>query len=265
MKTYMCGIINFISNIGQGTLIFLNNFGRGVIFTTRAISCCFTPTMYWKEIGKQFIEIGFLSLPIIGLTAIFTGMVLALQSYTGFQRFNAESTIASVVVLSITRELGPVLSGLMIAGRVGASSAAQISSMKISYQIDALKTLSVNPFRYLIAPRVIATVVSLPILVAIADIIGVLGGFLVSVHKLGFNGAFYLDKTLSHFQSWDFFSGLIKAACFGLIVALISCYKGFYCDKGAKGVGLATTSTVVNSSIFILIANYILTALTFGI
>ena len=205
------------------------------------------------------LEIGYYSLPVVGLTAIFTGMVLALQSYTGFARFAAESAIPNVVVLSLTRELGPVLAGLMVAGRVGAAMAAEIGTMRVTEQIDALTTLSTDPFKYLVVPRLIAGIVTLPILVLIADIIGVLGGFLVGVYKLGFNAAAYLANTLDFLQFQDVISGLVKAAVFGFMIALMGCYHGYNSKGGAQGVGTATTNAVVSASILILTSNYFLT------
>jgi len=197
------------------------------------------------------------------MTAFFSGAVLALQSYTGFSRFSAESSIATVVVLSITRELGPVLAGLMVAGRVGAAIAAEIGTMKVTEQIDALYTLSTDPLKYLVIPRVIAAVIMLPCLVLIGDIIGVMGGYLVSVQKLGFNSSNYLTSTFKYLESIDVISGLVKAGAFGLIISVVSCYNGYHSDKGAKGVGSATTKAVVMSSIFILLSNYLITELFF--
>jgi phospholipid/cholesterol/gamma-HCH transport system permease protein len=198
------------------------------------------------------------------MTAVFTGMVLALQTYTGFSRFNAETAIPNVVVLSICRELGPVLAGLMVAGRIGAAMAAELGTMRVTEQIDALVTLSTNPFKYLIAPRLIAGIAMLPVLVATADVIGVLGGYLVSVYKLGFNAGAYLQNTVDFMEFLDVFSGLVKAAVFGFIVALMGCYHGFHSSGGAQGVGKATTNAVVSASILILIANYIVTELFFS-
>jgi len=190
--------------------------------------------------------------------------VLALQSYTGFARFNAESQIANVVVLSMTRELGPVLGGLMVAGRIGAAMAAELGTMRVTEQIDALTTLSTNPYKYLIAPRLIAGLCMLPVLVGTADVIGVLGGYLVSVYKLGFNAGNYLQNTVEFMEFLDVFSGLVKAAVFGFIVALMGCYHGFHSRGGAQGVGKATTNAVVSASILILISNYIVTELFFS-
>jgi phospholipid/cholesterol/gamma-HCH transport system permease protein len=210
------------------------------------------------------MDIGYYSLPVVGMTTLFTGMVLALQSYTGFTRFNAEGAIAGVVVLSITRELAPVLAGLMVAGRVGASIAAEIGTMRVTEQIDAMRTLSVNPFHYLIAPRVIAGTLTLPILVLLGDIIGVYGGYVVAVHVLGFNTGSYLHQTWDVLETMDVVSGLVKAAAFGFIVAVMGCYQGYYSGRGAQGVGAATTYAVVSASILILIINYFLTQVLFS-
>lgn len=257
--------MNFIQVIGRTTLNFLGETGKLFLFSIRSISYIFTPPFYFRALGQHMLNIGFYSLPVIGLTAIFTGMVLALQSYTGFSRFSAESAIATVVVLSITRELGPVLAGLMVAGRIGASMAAEIGTMRVTEQIDALKTLSTNPMRYLVAPRILAGILMLPCLVLIADIIGVFGGFVVSVYKLGFNAGSYLNLTWDFLEVFDVVSGLIKAAIFGFIICLMGCYHGYYSTGGAQGVGRATTNAVVSASILILIANYISTGIMFGV
>ena len=193
-----------------------------------------------------------------------TGMVLALQSYTGFTRFNAEGAVAGVVVLSVTRELAPVLAGLMVAGRVGAAIAAEIGTMRVTEQIDALRTLSVNPFKYLIAPRVIAGTLMLPLLVLVGDIIGVFGGYIVSIYNLGFSPGNYLTQTWDILERIDVVSGLWKAGVFGLIVSLMGCYHGFSSGRGAQGVGNATTHAVVSASILILIVNYIMTQVFFS-
>ena len=253
-----------LSQIGHCTLILIADIGRLVHFLLNSILTAFRPPWYRHEILKQFIQIGFCSLPVVGLTAIFTGMVLALQCYTGFSRFNASSAIARVVVITITRELGPVLAGLMVAGRVGASMAAEIGTMRVTEQIDALTTLSTNPFKYLVFPRLLAGLVTLPFLVLVADCIGVLGGYLVGVYKLDFNSATYMSQTLEFLETQDVMSGLIKAAVFGIIITLMGCYHGYKSERGAEGVGRATTNAVVSSSILILCMNYALTALLFS-
>jgi phospholipid/cholesterol/gamma-HCH transport system permease protein len=222
------------------------------------------PPFYPRLIGRQMIEIGYYSLPVVGLTAIFSGMVLALQSYTGFARFSAEGAVATVVVLSMTRELGPVLAGLMVAGRIGASMAAEIGTMRVTEQIDALTTLSTNPFKYLVAPRILAGTLMLPFLVLIADIIGVFGGYIVGVYKLDFNSATYISRTWEFLEPLDVISGLTKAAVFGFLITLMGCYNGYYSKGGAQGVGAATTNAVVSAAIMILVFNYIITAMFFG-
>lgn len=255
---------NFLANIGRVILNFFNFTGKLSIFCFASFMGLFRRPFYLKAIGEQMIEIGYYSLPVVGLTAIFTGAVLALQSYNGFSRFSAESAIATVVVLSITRELGPVLAGLMVSGRVGASMAAEIGTMRITDQIDALVTLSTNPIKYLVTPRVIASVIMMPCLVAIADIIGVMGGYLISVYTLEFSSEIYLQNTFYFLEKSDVTSGLIKSAIFGYIIAIIGCYCGYSSEKGAQGVGNATTNAVVISSILILLSNYLLTKVFFS-
>lgn len=257
-------IIGICGKLGAMILNFFTGVGRIWLFTWRGIKSCFTPPFYGRHIIKQLVDIGYYSLPVVGLTALFTGMVLALQSYTGFSRFHAESAIANVVVLSITRELAPVLAGLMVAGRIGASIAAEIATMRVTEQIDALVTLSTNPFKYLIAPRLIAGTLMLPVLVLIADIIGVMGGYIVSIYSLGFLPENYLQQTWEFLQFIDVFSGLVKAAVFGFIVTLMGCYHGYNSGRGAEGVGAATINAVVSSSILILVFNYVLTQVFFS-
>ena len=256
--------MGFVAAVGRVFLGFLAGTGRLGVFTGQAVGHCFRPPLYLRLIGRQMIEIGYYSLPVVGLTAVFTGMVLALQSHTGFSRFNAESAVATVVVLSITRELAPVLAGLMVAGRIGAAMAAEIGTMRVTEQIDALTTLSTNPFKYLVAPRLIAGLLTLPFCVLVADIIGVFGGYLIGVTKLGFNPASYLKSTWEFLEVVDVVSGLVKAAVFGFIVALMGCYHGYQSRGGAQGVGAATTNAVVSASILILGFNYLITELFFS-
>jgi phospholipid/cholesterol/gamma-HCH transport system permease protein len=210
------------------------------------------------------LSIGYYSLPVVGLTALFTGMVLALQIYSGSSRFNAEGAVATIVVIGITRELGPVLAGLMVAGRVGAAMAAELGTMQVTEQIDALSTLSTNPFKYLMAPRLIAGATMLPLLVLVADIIGVFGGYLVGIHKLGFNPATYLNNTVEFLEALDVISGLVKASVFGFLIALMGCYHGYHSRGGAQGVGAATTNAVVSASILILASDYLITEIFFA-
>ena len=256
--------MNPLATVGRFFIAFLQQLGELTIFAARALSHCVSPPFYFRHIGRQMLDIGYFSLPVVGLTALFTGMVLALQSYTGFARFSAEGAVATVVVLSITRELGPVIAGLMVAGRIGASIAAEIGTMRVTEQIDALYTLSTNPMKYLVAPRIIAGVVTLPILVVIADIIGVFGGYVVGVYKLDFNAAGYLKQTFDFLEFMDVFSGLVKAAVFGFIITLMGCYHGYRSEGGAQGVGRATTNAVVSASILILVFNYAITEIFFA-
>ncbi|MFC1672895.1 MlaE family ABC transporter permease [Pseudomonadota bacterium] len=238
--------------------------GQLLTFMFSGLSHAVRPPFYPRMVMRQMIDIGYYSLPVVGLTAVFAGMVLALQSYTGFSRFSAEGAIANVVVLSITRELGPVLAGLMVAGRIGASLAAEIGTMRVTEQIDALTTLSTNPMKYLVAPRLVAGIFMFPLLVLVADIIGVFGGYLVAVYKLGFNAANYLQNTWDFLTAEDVNSGLVKAAVFGFIVALMGCYHGYNSKGGAQGVGRATTNAVVSASILILCFDYVLTEIFFA-
>jgi phospholipid/cholesterol/gamma-HCH transport system permease protein len=259
----MKAVLNLVAAIGATVLDGLALIGELAIFGASGISHIFRPPFYPRLVGRSLMEIGFFSLPVVALTALFTGMVLALQSYTGFSRFNAESAIASVVVLSVTRELGPVLAGLMVSGRAGAAMAAELGTMRVTDQIDALSTLSTDPMKYLVAPRLLAGIIALPLLVAIADILGVMGGFLVAVWKLGFNPNTYLISTFSNLRVADVESGLIKACVFGFVISLMGCFHGYRSKGGAQGVGAATTSAVVTASILILALDYVLTQVLF--
>jgi phospholipid/cholesterol/gamma-HCH transport system permease protein len=256
--------MNPLAAIGRIFLGFLAGAGRIALFAVTAVSHCVRPPFYPSLVMRQMMDIGYFSLPVVGLTALFTGMVLALQSYTGFARFQAEGAVATVVVLSMTRELGPVIAGLMVAGRIGASMAAEIGTMRVTEQIDALVTLSTNPFKYLVVPRIVAAVAMLPLLVLVADIIGVLGGYLVAVYKLNFNMSAYLKQTVDYLQVMDVVSGLVKASVFGFLIAMLGCFHGYNSGGGAQGVGRATTNSVVSSSIMILVVDYMLTELFFS-
>ncbi len=256
--------MNPLANIGRLTLDFLAETGRLAIFLRDALLSGLTPPWYFRQILLQIVRIGYNSLPVVGLTAFFTGGVLALQIYIGGSRFNAENLVSSIVALGITRELGPVLAGLMVAGRVSAAIAAELGTMRVTEQIDALTTLSTNPFKYLVGPRILAGVVTLPLLVVIADTIGIMGGYVVGTRSLGFNGGAYLKNTVDFLQLGDITSGLIKSAVFGFIIALMGSYHGFNSRGGAQGVGRATTNAVVSASILILAANYVMTSLLFS-
>ncbi|MBN9559821.1 MAG: ABC transporter permease [Alphaproteobacteria bacterium] len=260
----MNAMLDLLAAVGRASLAACRFTGQLAIFGLSGLSHLLRPPFYWRMFGRALLEIGYFSLPVVALTAIFTGMVLALQSYTGFARFSAEGAVASVVVLSVTRELGPVLAGLMVAGRVGAAMAAEIGTMRVTDQIDALSTLSTNPMKYLVAPRLLAGAIALPLLVIVADILGVMGGYIIATFKLGFNQAFYLKNTLDFLQPTDVISGLAKAAVFGFIIALMGCFQGYNSRGGAQGVGAATTAAVVAASILILAFDYVLTEMFFA-
>src|SRR5882762_5421721 len=256
--------MNIFATVGRVIIAFVALTGRLAMFAADAISHCVRPPIYWLLILQQMIRIGYFSLPVVGLTAFFTGAVLCLQIYIGGNRYGAEAFVPQIVVLGITRELGPVIAGLMVAGRVAAAIAAEIGTMRVTEQIDALTTLSTNPMRYLVVPRLIAAVVTMPILVAVADSIGVFGGYVVGTRSLGFNASVYLQNTANFVTRGDVVSGLVKAAVFGFIVALLGCYHGFNSKGGAQGVGQATTNAVVSASILILAANYLMTSIFFN-
>lgn len=257
-------ILDFLSAIGRAVIGLCRGAGSLALFGLEGLSHIFRPPFYGRLFVRALLEIGYFSLPVVALTAVFTGMVLALQSYTGFARFSAQGAVANLVVLSVTRELGPVLAGLMVAGRVGAAMAAELGTMRVTDQIDALSTLSTNPMKYLVAPRLLAGTIALPVLVVIADLLGVLGGFIVSTMKLGFNVESYLTNTVNFVQTGDVVSGLVKAGVFGFIIALMGCYQGYNSKGGAQGVGSATTLAVVSASILILAFDYVLTEMFFA-
>lgn len=256
--------MKFIDLLGRFIFNFLLTTGRFGLFTAQTIRYIFTPPFYYKQFLIQLVEIGFYSLPVVALTTLFAGMVIALQTYTGFSQFSSEGPVSLVVLISVTRELAPVMAGLMVAGRIGASMAAELGTMRVTEQIDALSTLSTNPMKYLIVPRVLAGILMLPVLVLIGDIIGICGGYLIGIYKLEFNATTYLVNTWTYLKTMDIVSGLTKAAVFGFIITILGCYNGFNSKGGAQGVGTATTNAVVSSSILILIFNYILTELFFN-
>jgi len=255
--------MNIFAPIGRAVLTLLAQTGRLTLFTVAAMTSIVRPPIYIPLIFQQMMRIGYFSLPVVGLTAFFTGGVLALQIYIGGNRYGAEAIVPQIVVLGITRELGPVIAGLMVAGRVSAAIAAEIGTMRVTEQIDALTTLATNPIKYLVVPRLVAAIVSMPLLVAVADSIGVFGGYVVATESLNFNGAVYIKNTVDFMTHQDVNSGLIKAAVFGFIIALMGCYNGFHSRGGAQGVGTATTNAVVSASILILAANYVLTSVLF--
>ena len=255
--------MTLIRNIGSITILLLENIGRLIRFQIEIVSKIYNRPFYVAELFRSIINIGYFSLPVIGLTALFTGGALALQIFSGGSRFNAEAVVPQIVAIGIVRELGPVLVGLMIAARVTSSIAAEIATMKVTEQIDALKTLSVDPTKYLIIPRVVASILVLPLLVTVGNIIGILGGYIVAIRVLGFGSTNYIQSTINFLEPSDISISLIKAAVFGAIASIMGCYFGINSDRGAKGVGEATRKSVESAAIIILAANFILTGILF--
>lgn len=257
-------ILSALAALGRTVLSALAGAGRVALFTGSVLSHLARPPFYTREFLQAMLQIGWLSLPVVGMTALFTGAALALQIYAGGARFSAESVVPSIVAIGMVRELGPVLGGLMVAARVASSIAAEIGTMKVTEQIDALVTLSTNPLKYLAVPRVLAATLSVPLLVAVGDVIGVMGGWLIGTERLGFNSATYIRNTWEYLEAWDVGSGLVKGAAFGFLVALMGCFYGMNSGRGAQGVGRATKSAVVAASVMILASNYLLTEVFFS-
>ncbi len=261
----MTWIATLLASIGRTVLGALAAMGRLSIYAGETISHMIRPPIYLKEIGGALLSVGYFSLPVVGLTAFFTGGALALQIYSGGARFNAESVVPQIVAIGMVRELGPVLVGLMIAARVTSSIAAEIATMKVTEQLDALVTLSTHPMKYLTVPRVLAGLVMVPVLVGLGDIIGVFGGYIVGIHSLGFNPAAYLQNTVDFIEARDIVTSLAKGAAFGFIATLMGCYYGMNTSRGAAGVGKATKGAVEAAAVLILAANFLLTNIFFTI
>ncbi len=242
---------------------FFDQIGKFVLLVGRILAWTPRPPYDWRELMRQMVKVGVNSFPVVALTTLFTGMVMALQTFTVLQRFNAESFVGSLVALSMVRELSAVLSGLIVAGRAGSAMGAELGTMRVTEQIDALEVMATDPIHYLVVPRVWATTIMLPLLVVLGNFIGIAGGYLVSVVMMGANPVSYIDNTFQFMDLNDLFSGLIKAAVFGFLLAAIGCQQGFYTTGGAEGVGRSTTSAVVVASIAILISDFFLTRLLF--
>ncbi len=256
-------LISFVQAVGSYSISTLNTLGQVFLFLLQVFKTFFTSKLKLHKLFDQMSIIGVGSLSIVLLTGVFSGGVLALQSYIGFKRFGAEEFIGPVVALSLTRELGPVLTGLMVTGRAGSAITAELGTMQITEQIDALRTLCINVFQYLMVPRVLGAAIILPFLTLFSMMFGIIGGYCVCVYVLNLNGEQYINGIKTFLELSDITGGLIKASAFGIIFSWIGCYKGFMTTGGAKGVGLSTTQSVVISSILILIANYFLTAMLF--
>lgn len=250
--------------LGSVVLGLFASIGRLTRFAGTAISRLVRPPWYPVQLAEQMLVIGYFSLPVVGLTALFTGSALAQQIYIGGSRFNAASTVPAVTVIGIVRELGPVLGGLMVAGRVASAMAAELGTMRVTEQIDALTTLRTDPFRYLVGPRIVAAVLVMPLLVLVSNALGVMGGWLLATGRLGFNSAAYLNTTAQFLKADDVWSSMVKAGVFGFFIALMGCYHGYHSSGGAAGVGRATTNAVVSAFILILLSNLIITVIVFG-
>lgn len=252
---------NILAALGGFALTISRESGRMMLLLLEAIGWLFRPPWRWRLFFKEMEFIGVNSIFVVALTSLFTGMVLALQTYYAFRMFSAETLVGATVALSMARELGPVITALMVTGRAGSAIAAEIGTMRVTEQVDALSVMAINPVQYLVLPRIVAGVIMVPLLAALSVFIGVVGGYLVGVKLLGIHGGIFMNKIYEYVELSDIYNGLIKAACFGLILTLVGCYKGFYTRGGAEGVGRATTQAVVLSSVLILTFDYVLTAL----
>ncbi len=256
-------MLYLIEALGARVIRFAEEAGRlGLLFGQTLAGLVRRP-FHLRLVFEQMLAVGVHSLPVVLITALSTGAVLCQQSIAGFRRFGAESLVGGVVALSITRELGPIIAGLMVAGRVGSAMAAELGTMRVTEQIDALYTLAADPVKYLIVPRFLAGLFMLPFLVAFADGVGILGGYVVGVKVLGINGTLYMKTTYDLLKLEDVFSGVFKAGVFGGIISIVGCYQGFYTRGGAEGVGQATTRAVVIASVGILVSDYLMNALFF--
>ncbi len=256
-------MIKLINFTGMMVYDFIAEMGKMFLFFLEVLKWTFIPPFKFKNLIKQMEFIGVNSLFVVILTGVFSGMVLALESYYAFHMFRAESLVGATVALSLTRELGPVLGALMVTARAGSAMAAELGTMKVTEQIDAMEVMAVNPIQYLIVPRVIAGIIVMPLLTIIVDLIGVIGGYFIGVKVLNINEGLFLAKIYQFVDTGDLYNGLIKSLFFGFILAFIGCFFGYFTDGGAEGVGKSTTRAVVVSSVLILMADYILTAYLF--
>lgn len=255
--------MKFLESLGRAVLRLLEELGLFFQMLGRAAGWALRPPYDAPEHFRQMVRVGVNSIPVVFLTTLFTGMVLALQTFNGFARFHAESLVGSVVALSLTRELAPVLTALMVTGRVGSAMAAELGTMRVTEQMDALTALGTEPVQYLVVPRVAASILMMPLLVVMGDAVGIYGGYLVAVQLLGANPVTYVENSFQFLEVSDVTSGIIKAAVFGLIFSLIACVRGYYTEGGAEGVGRSTTRAVVAGSLSVLFADFFLTKLLF--
>ena len=252
---------HFLEMVGKRFIEFIKYTGGISILMFQTLFWIPMPPLRRRQIFEQMAKIGVDSLPVVFLISMFTGMVLTLQSAYQMQRFSAEMYVASLVAFSMTRELGPVLTALIVAGRVGASITAELGTMQVTEQIDALETLATNPVKYLVVPRFLALIIMLPFLTIYSDIVGIFGGYLIGVYKLGISHAMYMKNTWQPLKYKDVYTGLIKSFFFGIIVCIVACYEGMTAEGGAEGVGRSTTTSVVVSFILIIASDCFFTAL----
>jgi phospholipid/cholesterol/gamma-HCH transport system permease protein len=250
----------YLESLGESAERVVDSAGLMAIMLAQSVMYAFTPPVKFRNIFKQMEFVGVQSLFVVVLTGAFTGMVMALQSYNALKRFGAESLVGPTVALSMARELGPVLTGLMVTGRAGSAMSTELGTMRVTEQIDALFTMAVNPIKYLVTPRVLAAICMFPLLTIITDFVGVVGGYMVGVKLLGINPGVYIGRTVDFVQVNDILIGLEKSVIFGLIMALAACFNGFYTTGGAEGVGRAATRSVVMGSVMILISDYIMSS-----
>ncbi len=256
-------ILKFPQLLGRKTIGFHQFIGKNFINFLNFLVILLSKPFYFKRLWEELINIGITSTPIVAMTAIFSGSVLALQSYVGFSQYNASESIPLIVVLSITRELGPVLTGLMLSGRIASNIASEIGAMRITDQLDAIKIIGIEKIQYLLRPKLIAMIIFMPILTLISDVLGMLGGYIVSIYKLGFNDALYIKATFDYLKMSDIYYGIIKSFYFGMIIVCIGYVSGLSAQQNSHGTGIATRNAVVYSTICILITNYILTYILF--
>lgn len=250
-----------LSWLGGGFLGTMSEAGRMTLLLSEAVAWTVRPPWRLRQFFRQMEFVGNHSLFVVMLTSLFTGMVLALQTYHAFRLFSAEGLVGATVALSMTRELGPVITALMVTGRAGSAIAAEIGTMRVTEQVDALTVMAINPVQYLVSPRIVAGFLMLPLLTVVADFVGIVGGYLVGVKMLGINEGIFLNRIYELVTLDDIYEGMIKAAVFGALLTLVGCYKGFYTSGGAEGVGRATTEAVVMASVLILASDYVLTSL----
>lgn len=252
-----------IEELGQRSIDAIEDLGKMGQLSARALLLAFAPPFRIRQLLISMEDVGVGSLFIVMLTGIFAGAVFSLQSVQGFRMFGAESMVGTTVALTLTRELGPVLTGLMVAGRSGSAMATTLGTMRVTEQIDAMEVMAVDPVHYLITPRLVATTLMMPLLNALFVLVGMAGAYVVAVIAMSVDPGMFLGNISMIVDPMDLIKGCIKAGAFGFAIAAIGCHKGFNAAGGAKGVGEATTSAVVLSSVAILVINYFMTAVMF--